>query len=53
MTAELKLPVAYNLVKIDTIDSTNDEAKRLASLGDIRTPDGTLIWALNQTHGKN
>jgi BirA family biotin operon repressor/biotin-[acetyl-CoA-carboxylase] ligase len=47
--AELRLPPAYRLVSLETVDSTNEEAKRLARAG---AEDGTLIWAREQTRGK-
>ncbi len=50
MTAlQPRLPPAYRLVRYDTIDSTNDEAKRLARAG---AEEGTLVWALEQTAGR-
>jgi len=47
--AELRLPPAYRLVSLETVDSTNEEAKRLARQG---AEDGTLVWAREQTRGK-
>jgi BirA family biotin operon repressor/biotin-[acetyl-CoA-carboxylase] ligase len=46
-----KLPSAYNLISLDCVDSTNAEARRQAKLGEAKTPDGTLIWAKEQTCG--
>lgn len=46
---ELRLPPAYRLVSLETVDSTNEEAKRLARQG---AEDGTLVWAREQTRGK-
>ena len=43
------LPPAYRLVALDSVDSTNEEAKRRAREG---AEDGTLIWAGEQTAGK-
>ena len=43
------LPGGYRLVFHDTIGSTNDEARRLAHDG---APEGTLVWALEQTAGR-
>jgi BirA family transcriptional regulator, biotin operon repressor / biotin---[acetyl-CoA-carboxylase] ligase len=43
------LPPAYRLLRYDTIDSTNDEAKRLARAG---AAEGTLVWARQQTAGR-
>jgi BirA family biotin operon repressor/biotin-[acetyl-CoA-carboxylase] ligase len=44
-----RLPRDYRLVFFDSIDSTNDEAKRLARNG---APEGTLFWSLEQTAGR-
>ncbi len=46
------LPGAYNLIALDHIGSTNDEAKRLAALGEEACPDGTLIWAKSQSSAR-
>ncbi len=46
------LPSAYHLVCLDSVDSTNAEARRRAALGEEATPDGTLIWAKEQTEGR-
>ena len=46
------LPTAYRLVTLETVDSTNAEAKRLAARGEDETPDGTLVWAKEQTAGR-
>ncbi|MBT3173066.1 MAG: biotin--[acetyl-CoA-carboxylase] ligase [Rhodospirillaceae bacterium] len=43
------LPEEYRLVELDQCGSSNDEAKRLASLGAL---EGTLVWAHRQTAGK-
>jgi len=43
------LPQGYGLVFCESIGSTNDEAKRLARNG---APEGTLVWALEQTVGR-
>ncbi len=47
-----KLPTAYHLIALDSIDSTNAEARRLAEQGEDVAPDGTLVWALEQTAGR-
>lgn len=47
--AELRLPPAYRLVFLDSVGSTNEEAKRLAREG---AEDGTLVWAREQTSGR-
>lgn len=44
-----RLPPEYRLIAYDSIDSTNDEAKRLAREG---AAEGTLLWALEQTAGR-
>ena len=44
-----RLPQGYRLISFDSIGSTNDEAKRLARGG---APEGTLVWALEQTAGR-
>ena len=43
------LPAGYRLVAIDRVDSTNEEAKRLAARGGA---DGTVVWAREQTAGR-
>ncbi len=49
MTGDLGLPPAYRLVALETVGSTNDEAKRLARAG---AEDGTIVWAKAQTEGR-
>lgn len=49
MTAVPSLPPAYSLVALDEVDSTNDEARRLAEAG---ADDGTLVWAQVQREGR-
>jgi len=44
-----RLSPADRLVRYDTIDSTNEEAKRLARAG---AEEGMLVWALEQTAGR-
>lgn len=46
------LPSLFNLVALDSVDSTNAEARRLAEKGPEETPEGTLIWAAEQTAGR-
>lgn len=46
------LPGVYNLIALDHVGSTNDEAKRLAAEGEEACPDGTLIWAKSQSAGR-
>lgn len=45
----ITLPPAYRLIALDSIGSTNEEAKRLARAG---AADKTLVWARTQTAGK-
>jgi len=47
--SSLQLPSPYRLVELESIDSTNAEAKRLAEQG---APDFTLVWAKRQTAGR-
>ena len=47
--ADLRLPPPYRLVAFDSVESTNDEAMRLARAG---AEDGTLVWAREQTRGR-
>ena len=49
MTQEVELPSTYSLVTLDSVDSTNEEAKRLAAGG---AGNGTIVWAGRQTAGK-
>jgi len=44
-----RLPPAYRLIRLDTVESTNDEAARLAGQG---AEEGTLVWARAQTRGR-
>ena len=44
-----RLPPAYRLIALDRVESTNDEAKRLAESG---AEEGTLVWAREQTKGR-
>ena len=46
------LPSVYKLVSLETVSSTNDEAKRLAAEGEETAPDGTVVWAKEQTAGR-
>lgn len=49
MTSTPDVPSRYSLVSLDTVGSTNDEAKRLAADG---AADLTIVWAKEQTAGK-
>ena len=44
-----RLPPAYRLVALDSVGSTNAEARRLAAEG---AEDGTLVWAREQSDGR-
>lgn len=46
---EPELPVGFNLVALDAVGSTNDEAKRLGREG---AEDGTVVWAKRQEAGR-
>jgi BirA family biotin operon repressor/biotin-[acetyl-CoA-carboxylase] ligase len=46
------LPSLFTLVALDTVDSTNAEARRRAELGPEKTPEGTIVWAAEQTAGR-
>lgn len=48
MIATPELAPFYRLLAHDRIGSTSEEAKRLAAAG---TPEGTLVWAREQTEG--
>jgi BirA family biotin operon repressor/biotin-[acetyl-CoA-carboxylase] ligase len=47
-----RLPAVYNLIAFETVESTMIEARRLAEQGEDETPDGTLVWAKEQTQGR-
>jgi BirA family biotin operon repressor/biotin-[acetyl-CoA-carboxylase] ligase len=49
MTAAIALPPPYQLVALDVVDSTNEEAKRRAAKG---APHGTVVWSRRQTAGR-
>jgi len=44
-----KVPPAYQLVAFESLDSTNEQARRMAAEG---APDGTIVWAKSQTAGR-
>ncbi|MBM3565895.1 MAG: biotin--[acetyl-CoA-carboxylase] ligase [Alphaproteobacteria bacterium] len=46
------LPAGFSLVALATVDSTNEEAKRLALRNNAPAPDGTVVWAESQTAGR-
>ncbi len=47
-----RLPAVFNLVSFDSVGSTNAEAHKLARQGEGAAPDGTVVWALEQTEGR-
>jgi BirA family biotin operon repressor/biotin-[acetyl-CoA-carboxylase] ligase len=48
-----RLPSFYRLVALDSIDSTNEEARRRIAAAPLEgIPEGTLIWAAEQTAGR-
>jgi BirA family biotin operon repressor/biotin-[acetyl-CoA-carboxylase] ligase len=49
MTPMPEMPAGCRLVAYDTIDSTNEEARRLAAAG---AAGGTFVWAREQTAGR-
>ena len=49
MTAAPALPPGYRLIRRETTDSTNEDAKGLARAG---AADGTLVWADSQSAGR-
>lgn len=49
MSSTPVLPDGWRLVALDSVGSTNDEAARLADAG---APEGTIVWAREQTGGR-
>ena len=47
--SEVRLPPAYRLIAMESVGSSNDEAKTLANAG---AEEGTLVWAREQTKGR-
>ena len=47
-----RLPAVYKLVAFESVGSTMAEARALAEQGEEAAPDGTLVWAREQTDGK-
>ena len=43
------LPAGYRLAAFESLDSTNAQARRMATDG---VPDGTVVWAASQTAGR-
>lgn len=48
MDAAADLPPFFRTIRLSSVGSTSDEAKRLAALG---AEEGTLVWADTQTNG--
>src|SRR5665811_1481023 len=44
-----KMPAGYRLARLDTVDSTNAEAKRRADMGE---PGPLWIWSARQSQGR-
>ena len=49
MSTHVQLPGGYTLAACDDLDSTNEQAKRLAAED---APQGTVVWARRQTAGR-
>jgi BirA family biotin operon repressor/biotin-[acetyl-CoA-carboxylase] ligase len=49
MSEPVSLPAGYRLAVFDALESTNEQARRMAMDG---APDGTVIWAKSQTAGR-
>jgi BirA family biotin operon repressor/biotin-[acetyl-CoA-carboxylase] ligase len=49
MDRPVSLPAGYRLAAFDSLDSTNEQARRLAMEGAL---DGTVVWAKSQTAGR-
>jgi len=49
VTSTPVLPDGWTLVALESVGSTNDEAARLADAG---APEGTVVWAREQTGGR-
>ncbi|SEP39044.1 BirA family transcriptional regulator, biotin operon repressor / biotin-[acetyl-CoA-carboxylase] ligase [Rhodospirillales bacterium URHD0017] len=49
MSSTPVLPDGWRLVALESVGSTNDEAARLADAG---APEGTVVWAREQTGGR-
>lgn len=45
----MALPPGFQVIALDRVGSTNDEAKDRARLG---APEGTVVWALRQENGR-
>lgn len=49
MTRPESLPAGYRLVGFESLDSTNEQARKLAAEGAL---DGSVVWARSQTAGR-
>ncbi len=49
MTLEAILPPSFHLMRYDEVESTSDEAKKLAEAG---ADHGALVWAASQSKGR-
>lgn len=49
MTSEADLPPGFRLLRFDEVDSTSDEARKLAEAG---AEHGTVVWARSQRKGR-
>ena len=49
MTGEVQLPAGYRLLRHGEVDSTSDQAKRLAEAG---AAHGAVVWAASQRKGR-
>jgi BirA family biotin operon repressor/biotin-[acetyl-CoA-carboxylase] ligase len=49
MGRSVSLPTGYRLARFESLDSTSEEARRLAEKG---ADDGTVVWARRQTAGR-
>jgi BirA family biotin operon repressor/biotin-[acetyl-CoA-carboxylase] ligase len=49
VTSAPVLPDGWRLIALDVVESTNDEAARLADVG---ASEGTVVWARQQTGGR-
>ncbi len=46
------LPSVYNVINLKNVSSTNQEAIKLAKLGEDSAPDGTIVLAEEQSQGR-
>jgi len=48
----LRLPDGYRLISLETVDSTNSEARKMAQSGEKASLNKTVVWSLCQTGGQ-